>query len=602
MAAYAINNELNGIEITFDSKPAAAIIEALKASGYRWHRAKKLWYAKQTAERIALAKSVAEGQEATTAAAATKSQPDEINLDNLGQNNPHAYGADLAKAIREDLKRRGVKGCTVRARRVTYDTGITVTIKATAADFASLEEAKERYTFSNFYADAANRGFYNGETWIYNLVDYSEEDQNAQYEKYMLYRLSSAPSVNEHHLKNCREDYFTITTAFYNKIVAVFEIANQWNYDNSDPMTDYFDVGYYLDLDIKMPESFEIREEMTDAEREAYSEEIRKEEEETAARIAAYKAEEEERRRQAEEAEKRFAALRETVLNNIEVIDLEESEQIYITNLAGGIGKECNLAELAEEIERNPHHTDALVTRKVIFSTGEAFAAFGELLMDDFEFIAGKGGTASEDVRLENISNLYSLNEDQRKSVKWFLNDCVACYIGEDLQIICDPQGFNYCRYAYRPTEESEIRNATEESEKQKAESESKPAFYFPEPVADQAKKLQPGQAVTVYQCDGWMLNSINGGAGIISSIEPGNYAQYTGVYINFTNGKNAFIRDNRDCLIYAGIKEKLPRSVTERAINPIMSELLNADELFPRVLDYYGKQGEAPIIDTIQR
>ena len=74
MAAYAINNELNGIEITFDSKPAAAIIEALKASGYRWHRAKKLWYAKRTAERIALAKSVAEGQETTTATAA-RNQP-----------------------------------------------------------------------------------------------------------------------------------------------------------------------------------------------------------------------------------------------------------------------------------------------------------------------------------------------------------------------------------------------------------------------------------------------------------------------------------------------------------------------------------------------
>lgn len=598
-ASYTLNQDHNGVEITFDGKPEAATLEALKESGYRWHRAKKLWYAKQTAERIALAKSITDGEAAPAPAATPAAEV--INLDNLGQNNPHAYGADLAKAIREDLKRRGVKGCTVRARRVTYDTGITVTIKATEADFASLEEAKERYNFSHFTIDA-ERGFYNGEKWVYNLHEYSQEEKEEQYNKYMRYMLSKAPNTSRHNMRERRKDFFTITTAFYNKIVAVFEIANQWNYDNSDSMTDYFDVGYYLDIDIKAPESFEIREEMTEAEREAYAEEIRKEEEETAARIAAYKAEEEERRRQAEEAAKRFAALRETVLQNIEVIDLEESEQIYITNLVGGIGKECNIAELEEEIERSPHHTDALVTRKVVFSTGEAFAAFGELLMDDFDFLAKKGGTASEDVRLEGVKNIYSLTTEQRESIKWFSNNCVACYIGEELQLVSDPQGYNYCRYAYKPTAETETKNAAEELEAQRTDSESKTAFYFPEPVADQAKKLQPGQAVTVYQCDGWMLNSINGGAGIISRVEPGSYAQYTGIYIYFTSGKNAFIHDNRDCLIYAGIKEKLPRSVTERAINPIMSELLNADELFPRVLDYYGKQGETPIIDTIQR
>lgn len=60
MASYALNQELNGIEISFNSKPGADTLEALKAAGYRWHRAKKVWYAKQTAERLTLAKSIAE--------------------------------------------------------------------------------------------------------------------------------------------------------------------------------------------------------------------------------------------------------------------------------------------------------------------------------------------------------------------------------------------------------------------------------------------------------------------------------------------------------------------------------------------------------------
>ena len=61
-ANITLNQEFNGIEIAFDSKPEAATIEALKNNNFRWHRVKKLWYAKQTPERIKLAESIAEGK------------------------------------------------------------------------------------------------------------------------------------------------------------------------------------------------------------------------------------------------------------------------------------------------------------------------------------------------------------------------------------------------------------------------------------------------------------------------------------------------------------------------------------------------------------
>lgn len=62
MTTLEINKKLNGIEVIFDSKPAQAIIENLKSNGFRWHRVKKLWYAKNTAERLALAESIADGK------------------------------------------------------------------------------------------------------------------------------------------------------------------------------------------------------------------------------------------------------------------------------------------------------------------------------------------------------------------------------------------------------------------------------------------------------------------------------------------------------------------------------------------------------------
>ncbi len=55
MCTMAINNQFNGIELTFESKPTSEVRDSLKNLGFRWHGVKKLWYAKNTEERMALA-------------------------------------------------------------------------------------------------------------------------------------------------------------------------------------------------------------------------------------------------------------------------------------------------------------------------------------------------------------------------------------------------------------------------------------------------------------------------------------------------------------------------------------------------------------------
>ena len=75
MCKYMINNDLNGIEIGFESKPNAATISALKAAGFRWHNVKRIWYAKQTAERLALAVSLSGDSTAAPIATATTGTP-----------------------------------------------------------------------------------------------------------------------------------------------------------------------------------------------------------------------------------------------------------------------------------------------------------------------------------------------------------------------------------------------------------------------------------------------------------------------------------------------------------------------------------------------
>lgn len=58
MCTMTINEQLNGIELLFEAMPAEAIRTSMKAAGFRWHRQKKIWYARQTAERLELAKKL----------------------------------------------------------------------------------------------------------------------------------------------------------------------------------------------------------------------------------------------------------------------------------------------------------------------------------------------------------------------------------------------------------------------------------------------------------------------------------------------------------------------------------------------------------------
>lgn len=57
-AYWRKNEEHKGIEVVFPSSPKAEIRTALKSNGFRWHNTKKMWFAKETNDRLALVKSL----------------------------------------------------------------------------------------------------------------------------------------------------------------------------------------------------------------------------------------------------------------------------------------------------------------------------------------------------------------------------------------------------------------------------------------------------------------------------------------------------------------------------------------------------------------
>lgn len=626
------NKELDGVELYFAVYPLKGTKENLKKFGFRWNPKKGCWYAKKSAYADEMAticaettfteyEEIAKGTGETVKEvkkAAEKAQPKKkavkketaVNLENLGENCPHLHGTELAKAIRDDLKARGVKGVSVRKDYSGYTTSITVTVKAIESDFASLEEAGERYNLSRFSCDIYNvNGIYTGGRWLGSTEweQMTDEEKENAHREYLKEKILEIKSIQFGYTWGSeRNRYFEFTSDFYNKVRAVYLIANQWNYNHSDSMTDYFDVGYYLDIDIKRPEEMEVREKMTEEERTAYNEEARKEEEKRQAEIERMKKEEAQRQAECEAYEAQRKIDREKIKKGITVVDLEESEKIYITNLLGGYGKENSIEELDESIKRaDCYLQDALISRKVIFSDYETFELFGKYLLDDFDFLDKMGGTASEDVRLEEIKEIYQLNQKQIDEVIWYMNNCVAIYVGEKLELVSNPEGYGYSRYTYRLSEESEVKEAKKETELQRKGSENKEPFYFPKSVEKQIAKIEVGQPITIYQCDGWMLNSVYGGFGTVKGCRKGKYAQHEGIYIDLSNGKketSVFVHNGRDCLIYKGIKPLLPESVTRRRISDNMYELYNYDKLLPNILEYYGKQGEKPILDTMQR
>lgn len=591
-----LNQELNGIELIFATRPAAAILEKIKLQGFRWNNKKSLWYAKQTPDRLAFAKTLEDAETTSTGTkkAEKATAKEYINMDGVQQKQLTAHGADLAKIIREELKNRGVKNATVRSRRITYDTGITITVKATNEDIASIEEFKERYNFSHFAYDVQCHGRFTGQRWTYTLEGLADDEKETLYNNYVVYTLTHSRDFSRHNPQ--RKDYPEFTTAFFEKLKNIFLIANQWNYDNSDSMTDYFDVGYYLDIDIKA-ENIQPRQNMTEEERTAYKAELEAEERERAESIAKYEREQKE----AEEAAKRYEEERKAaetaIYNNIKVIDLEKEKQFFCYGLIGGIGKEATLNEVdktGRTLEQG-----ALVTRKVIFTDPAIFESFSKYLLNDFDFLAGMGGTASEDPRITN-ENYYKLTEKQRNTVEFYMNNCVAIYVNDTLKLVIDPQGYNYARYTYI-AEGATIKPALTELERMS--NPGKPDFYIPEPIKNQIANININDDITVYMCDGWILTTVENGRGTVKNIYPSEYAQYKGYTISFNSGKSVFVRDGKEILIYKGIKNRLPESVTSNRISDTTRQILTVfDGLFDRVYNYYLEQGEKPLLDTIAK
>lgn len=386
MPNITLNREKNGIEIRFDSKPAAEIISDLKANGFRWSSKQKMWYAKQTAERMEFI-----GKLGKVSTVSEKSKLEVYDLwkmtrtDEIGNNfeKYHIYDTkEIAAIIRKHLKSR----FTMCKWSITKD-GNSIYINILVSPFA---------------------------------IDSDELKAIVHY---------------------------------------AYEFAQSYNYNNSDPYSDYYDVNFYgaYEHDIVKSYRYEQRE-MTDSERnisEAFkaeksafdiAEEERKEKE----------LEESIKKAEIERKEAEERAIKENLIHDkIESSFVENTVDYFVMNvLAPELNKNCTV----EEIMNCGEYTreNCKVSKEIHFDK-ETYNLFAERLLDDYSFLDGMGGTVTDDLRIQSMEDYSRMDETERKTVEWYNHNCVSVYCDDELKLVIDPQGYSYARYTFIVDSESTI-------------------------------------------------------------------------------------------------------------------------------------------------
>lgn len=250
-ALYTLNSEKNGIEILFSEKPSLETRGALKNHGFRWHKKRGIWYAKQTDDRLSFAQQIARGEEVEADVIGGELSPGYMGVERWDgyKSGKHLYGAELSKAIRSDIKAHGIRGASVRVHTFSMGQSITVTIKATEEDFIPYEEWKEG---QNIYDVACCGVIFTSENEQVVTDEYFTLSDAEQERVFELNAKRAYYSERDSQAWQYTERFTTPTPDFRAKIEKVNAIICTYRYDDSNSMVDYFDTNFYYDIQVKM--------------------------------------------------------------------------------------------------------------------------------------------------------------------------------------------------------------------------------------------------------------------------------------------------------------------------------------------------------------
>lgn len=173
----------------------------------------------------------------------------------------YLYGADLAAAIRADIKAAGIKGVTIRCESYSGGQSIhaTFTIERSDLNAAPTTDPTRRYTCEFERLLIKYGSWMVGGEWITNkkFSEMSEDEQRItalQYHAEQRERFGKRQSLNHYHTE--QNENPELSAAFLAKVKRVIAIITAYRYDKSNSMVDYFDTNFYYDLHTKPGKSW----------------------------------------------------------------------------------------------------------------------------------------------------------------------------------------------------------------------------------------------------------------------------------------------------------------------------------------------------------
>jgi hypothetical protein len=390
--ALKINEELNGIELYFVSKPEQEVLTNLKSNGFRWSNFKKCWYTKQSEKAFKIANNLTNNvtEEVKETKKETAKKSTVKNVMSLWEATQWTE-LEVSQEIKDQENKLIAKEIKAHVKKRFPQVKFSVTCKG----------------WNSIYLNIVSSPFEEGSLYLNAIREYCKKLVNAY-----------------HH---CYEasDWYTDYAGSYN---FYGNVEIHWDYKQTE-VTEQIEKEM-VNFDIK-------HEEAEKAEEERKHQEFLQWQQQRELETIEYNKRMEEEKKQIE-----------NIYNSVEVNELNENNQYFVTSAEfANLNKNNTLEQYQEEVSKGEFSLENVkITKEIHFNNEEALHNFSNMLLNDFDFLTNTGGSYTDDNRINSMTDFYNMDEEERKTVKWNLYG-VAIYFNNKLQFIVDAQGYSYARY-----------------------------------------------------------------------------------------------------------------------------------------------------------
>ncbi|MGL4802008.1 MAG: hypothetical protein ACRC18_07055 [Cetobacterium sp.] len=404
-----LNEEKNGVEIHFTSKPSEEIRNAMKGNGFRYSKYNKCWYAKQSEKTLNFAYSLTNASNEYIEQQSTEietTEEDETKETIINEINNSLYNTEKAFNNMYNNKCYVVASCD------------------------KIDDIFKTKRGARGYVKRHSNGYY---------CEYSME---------MGYPAYDIIEILESDLKGFNQ--FTL----WNEELKYY-MSRPWMLSSIEYFIKYVtnnDLLKYINTsieDIKNGEGLAEPTEQIALEKgfssaEEYQSYLDAEED---AKWAEYEAQQAEENAKYEEYKKKLDADKE-ILNTCKAETVETGKDIFLCD----VNISCKYSSI-EEIESEDSYSSKqdIIINEYLELDNNTFNTLSNNLLQDFEQIAKRGGT-----RIYNTGTKQEIDYDNTEESEVYNNknnydyysSCILIYNKDKTKyIVVDPQGFDYCRY-----------------------------------------------------------------------------------------------------------------------------------------------------------